>query len=138
MAEREAAMAVKSISQGGAGAGGRRAVFTPKPFSYSESVRKRLGATNEEMAAYIGVTFRTYQRRAKRGELEDAESAKVEMLASLLDLGKRVLGSEEAAREWLTSPILSLEGAVPIEMLGSVKGYERVKNKLLQIEHGTF
>ena len=116
----------------------RRKVFAPKPFALSQSVAKRLGATEEQMAAYIGVTTRTYQRRAKKGELEDAESAKVEMLDSLLSLGTRVLGDEEAAREWLTSPILSLEGQKPIELLDTVKGYERVKNKLLQIEYGTF
>ena len=116
----------------------RREVFSPKPFELSEAVARRLGATSEQMAAYIGVTHRTYQRRAKKGKLEDAESAKVEMLDSLLDLGERVLGDEEAAREWLTSPILSLQGRKPIELLDTVKGYERVKNKLLQIEYGTF
>lgn len=115
-----------------------RSVFAAKPFAYVEGVRRRLNVTNEQMAAYIGVTFRTYQRRATKGELEDAESAKVEMLASLLDLGKRVLGDEEAAREWLTSPIASLGGQVPIALLNTVKGYERVKNKLLQIEYGNY
>lgn len=120
------------------GAINRPTVFTTKPFSVSESVRQRLGATNEEMATYIGVTSRTYQRRAKKGELEDAESAKVEMLDSLLELGARALGSEERAGQWLTSPILSLEGRKPIELLSTIKGYERVKNKLLQIEYGTF
>lgn len=113
-------------------------VFTEQPFELSESVRKRLGATNEQMAAYIGVTFRTYQRRAQKGKLEDAESAKVEMLDSLLDLGKRVLGSEEEARLWLISPILSLGSERPIDLLDTIKGYERVKNKLLQIEYGTY
>lgn len=113
-------------------------VFARQPFELSESVRKRLDATNEQMAEYIGVTFRTYQRRAKKGTLEDAESAKVEMLDSLLDLGSRVLGSEEEARMWLTSPILSLGSARPIDLLETVKGYERVKNKLLQIEYGTY
>lgn len=117
---------------------GRRDVFTPKPFELSERVRERLGATSEEMAAYIGVTFRTYQRRAQKGELADAESAKVEMLDSLLALGARVLGDDTRAGEWLTSPILSLEGKRPIELLDTIKGYERVKNKLLQIEYGTF
>jgi len=116
----------------------RRQVFSSKPFELSEAVARRLGVTSEQMAAYIGVTHRTYQRRAKKGELEDAESAKVEMLDSLLDLGERVLGDEEAAREWLTSPILSLQGRKPIELLDTVKGYERVKNKLLQLEYGTF
>lgn len=114
------------------------AVFTERPFELSESVRKRLGATGEQMAQYIGVPFRTYQRRAQKGKLEDAESAKVEMLDSLLDLGERVLGNEEEARLWLTSPILSLGSARPIDLLDTIKGYERVKNKLLQIEYGTF
>lgn len=128
-------MAVSELQRGQQG---RRDVFTPKPFALSERVRERLGATGEEMAAYIGVTFRTYQRRAQKGELADAESAKVEMLDSLLELGTRVLGDEEQAGEWLTSPILSLESRKPIELLDTVKGYERVKNKLLQIEYGTF
>ncbi len=113
-------------------------VFTERPFEFSESVRERLGATNEQMAEYIGVSFRTYQRRAQRGRLEDAESAKVEMLDSLLDLGERVLGSEAKAREWLTSPIVSLGSERPVDLLETVKGYERVKNKLLQIEYGTY
>ncbi|MFA5595125.1 MAG: MbcA/ParS/Xre antitoxin family protein [Trueperaceae bacterium] len=69
---------------------------------------------------------------------EEAENQKTRMLASLLDLGKRVLGDEEAAREWLTSPIASLGGQVPIALLNTVKGYERVKNKLLQIEYGNY
>lgn len=113
-------------------------VFASQPFTLSESVRTRLGVNSVQMAAYIGVTFRTYQRRARKGVLEDAESAKVEMLDSLLKLGGRVLGSEERAGQWLTSPILSLQGQTPIELLDTVRGYERVKNKLLQIEYGTF
>lgn len=113
-------------------------VFAEQPFALSESVRHRLQATSEEMAGYIGVTLRTYQRRAQRGTLADAESAKVEMLDSLLDLGSRVLGNGDEARLWLTSPIVSLGGERPIDLLDTVRGYERVKNKLLQIEYGTF
>lgn len=113
-------------------------VFVKRPFQFSESVRKRLGATGQQMAAYVGVTYRTYQRRAKKGMLEDAESAKVEMLDTLLGLGGRVLGSEDEARQWLTSPILSLDSERPIDLLDTVKGYERVRNKLIQIEYGTF
>lgn len=131
-------MTVKDIGRGQREGVKGREVFTSKPFTLSESVRARLGATNEQMAAYIGVTSRTYQRRAERGRLEDAESAKVEILDSLLVLGERVLGSEERAGQWLTSPVPSLQGARPVDLLGTIKGYERVKNKLLQIEYGTF
>jgi len=132
-------MAIKESTRKRTGNGeSRLEVFTAKPFSLAESVSKRLGATREQMAKYIGITYRTYQRRAQKGELEDAESAKVEMLDSLIDLAQRILGSEEEAREWLTSPILSLGGERPIDLLATVRGYERVKNKLLQIEYGTF
>ncbi len=117
---------------------GRLAVFTEQPFRHSETVRERLGATGEQMAAYIGITFRTYQRRAKAGKLQDAESAKVEMLDSLLRMGERVHGSVEEAGLWLTSPVVSLEGMRPVDLLDTVRGYERVKNKLLQIEYGTY
>ena len=114
------------------------AVFARQPFELSESVRKRLSATDREMAAHIGVSYRTYRRRAERGRLDDAESAKVEMMEALLNLGECVLGCPAKARDWLTSPILSLGSRRPIEMLDSVRSYERVKNKLLQIENGTF
>lgn len=113
-------------------------VFDELPFAHSESVRERLGASSEQMARIIGITPRTYQRRSQQGRLDDAESAKVEMLGALLDLGERVHGSAEEAGMWLTSPILSLDGHRPIDLLTSVRGYERVKNKLLQIEYGTF
>lgn len=113
-------------------------VFSSLPFELSEQVRQRLGVTAEQMAAFIGVTYRTYQRRSQAGALADAESAKVEMLDSLLSLGERVLGSSEQASAWLTSPLLSLGGEPPITMLDTVRGYERVKNKLLQIEYGNY
>lgn len=113
-------------------------VFASLPFEQSEHVRHRLDITAEQMAAYIGITYRTYQRRAQAGALADAESAKVEMLDSLLNLGERVLGSNDQARSWLTSPVMSLQGRRPIELLDTVRGYERVKNKLLQLEHGNY
>lgn len=113
-------------------------VFTELPFAHSESVRERLGASHEQMARIIGISPRTYQRRSQQGWLAPAESAKVEMLGALLDLGERVHGSVDEAGGWLTSPIVSLAGQRPIDLLRSVKGYERMKDKLLQIEYGTF
>lgn len=118
--------------------GTRTRVFDELPFEMSENIRERLGASTEQMARIIGITLRTYQRRSQQGRLDDAESAKVEMLGTLLDLGERVHGSAEEAGLWLTSPILALGGERPIDVLNTVRGYERVKNKLLQIEYGTF
>lgn len=64
--------------------------------------------------------------------------AKWLMLSALLDLGQRVHGSADEAGGWLTSPILSLGGQRLIDLLRSVRGYERVKDKLLHIEYGAF
>lgn len=77
-------------------------------------------------------------KRAKGSVPNDAQAAKGEMVDSLVKLGMRVLGSEERAREWMASPILSLQGQKPVELLDTPQGNERVRNKLLQIEYGTF
>jgi len=50
----------------------------------------------------------------------------------------RVLHGEEEGVEWLQGNILSLEGRRPVDLLVSVRGYERVKNTLAKIEYGMY
>ena len=109
-----------------------------RPFKDAERVRRRLDATEQQMAAYMGITTRTYQRRADSGLLNGAETAKVQMIEALLAVAERVLGGAEEGREWLQSPILSLGGSRPIDLLDSITGYERARTKLMQIEYGTY
>lgn len=56
--------------------------------------------------------------------------------APALDLAVQVFGSEEAAREWLTSPNLATDNRPPAELLGTELGDSRVANLLHRIEHG--
>lgn len=113
-------------------------VFAQQPFGFAEMIRERLGATEAQMARYIGVPHRTYRRRARTGYLNGAESLKVGMIDALLNHAERILGSEGEAREWLTSPILSLGDRRPVDLLDTIDGYERVRNKLVSIEYGTY
>lgn len=60
------------------------------------------------------------------------------ILSSTLNLGKRVLGSEDEFRRWLNSPVFSLEGQKPTDLIKTESGRKRVESVLLQIEGGVF
>lgn len=104
----------------------------------AERLRRRLAWSRREMAAFLVITPGAYAYRVRKGTLRPAEGERLARLARLLAEARRVLGGEEAGVCWLTSPILSLGGLRPVELLASPGGYERVRNKLLQVEHGTF
>lgn len=104
----------------------------------AERLRRRLAWSRREMAAFLAVTPGAYAYRVRKGTLRPAEGERLARLAHLLAEARRVLGGEEAGACWLTSPILSLGGVRPVDLLGRPGGYERVRNKLMQVEHGTF
>ncbi|MDZ7801808.1 MAG: MbcA/ParS/Xre antitoxin family protein [Trueperaceae bacterium] len=81
---------------------------------------------------------RTYAWSGASNEPHGDESYEDGMLGRILDDATRVLGSEEEARRWLHTQIVSLGGRRPIEHLTSLEGYERVKNTLAKIEHGMY
>ncbi len=104
----------------------------------AERLRRTLAWSRPEMAAFLAITPGAYAYRVRKGALRPAEGERLARLARLLAEARRVLGGEEGGVCWLTSPILSLGGLRPVELLASPGGYERVRNKLLQVEHGTF
>jgi len=104
----------------------------------AERLRRTLAWSRREMAAFLAITPGAYAYRVRKGTLRPLEAERLARLARLLAEARRVLGGEEAGACWLTSPILSLGGVRPVALLASPGGYERVRNKLLQVEHGTF
>lgn len=127
----------------GASASRRTAEVSPQAvrtrnFAALETLREALGLDADAMAAYLGVSRKTYRRRAAAGTLDADESLKTEMLQRVFDEAVRVLGSEEAAKRWLGAPIASLDSRRPIDHLDSIEGYERVKTTLVKIEYGMY
>lgn len=112
--------------------------YTLRPYRAAERVRERSGLDSRAMARFLGVDEKTYARRADAGELKGGESLKVDMLERVLEEASRVFRSEEEARHWITTPIISLDRMRPIDQLTSIEGYERVKNTLGKIEHGMY
>jgi putative toxin-antitoxin system antitoxin component (TIGR02293 family) len=90
------------------------------------------------MAAFLGLTPGAYAYRLRSGMLRSEEAMRVEMLAGALEEAVRVLRGEEEGVNWLQASIISLEGRRPVDLLVSVRGYERVKNTLTKIEYGMY
>ncbi len=104
----------------------------------AERLRRRLGLETGAMAAFLGVSERTYARRLSEGGLSEHESIRLDMLGETLREASRVFRDEAKAIRWLYRPIVSLDRLPPLAHLRDVQGYERVKRTLAKIEHGLY
>ncbi len=104
----------------------------------AERLRRRLGLETGAMAAFLGVSERTYARRLSEGSLTENESIPLDMLGETLREAARVFRDEAKAIRWLYRPIVSLDRLPPLAHLRDVQGYERVKRTLAKIEHGLY
>jgi putative toxin-antitoxin system antitoxin component (TIGR02293 family) len=97
-----------------------------------------LQITRQELARYTGVGERTLKRKLKEGRLSCGQSERIVRLSRLLERAVQVMGSREAAVQWLKAPRLHLRGQTPLEMGVTELGTEEVLNLLGRIEHGVF
>jgi putative toxin-antitoxin system antitoxin component (TIGR02293 family) len=132
--------------------GGRRAIATSRapnvktasagPFKLGRHIRALTAGydfTERDLAHILDVNKRTITRwKAKDESLSQQQMDRIRVLESILDLGKRVLGSENEVKLWLHSPVFSLEGQKPMELIKTESGRRRVENVLLQIEGGVY
>ncbi len=108
------------------------------PFGEAERVRHLVGMSAEQMAAFLGVSGRTYERRARSGTLSEAESVKVAFLSETLRLAEEVFHRPDDGRAWMLSALVAFGYRTPIEMLDGVHGYEQVKDALNRVRYGMF
>ena len=95
--------------------------------------------TERDLADILDVTPRSITRwKARDEKLSKQKIDRIDVLESILDLGKRVLGSETEVKHWLNSSVFSLEGQKPMELIKTESGRRRVENVLLQIEGGVY
>jgi len=90
-----------------------------------------------ELARVLGVSVRTLQRKAGENErLGPAASDRLARVRRILDLATDVLGEQAKGAHWLTSSSTALGGEVPLRMLDTDMGTQRVQQELHQIEFG--
>lgn len=107
-------------------------------FALIESLGAALNMSVKEVGELLDIHPRTLSRRQESGTLEAAELLKAQMVQEAFDFAVLALGDNEAARRWLLAELPALEFARPLDLLTSIKGYERVKTLLGQAVFGTY
>jgi len=88
----------------------------------------------------IGVSSRTAQRiKTDPDKQLDARTTDgIYRLESVRALAHEVLGSEEAANEWLDTEAIGLEFRKPIDLVITSPGAEAVKTLLQRMKYGVY
>jgi len=122
-----------------------------KKYSYSPStdVRKirelsaRYALTIGDIADILDVAPKTLSRWAKKnnkksGVVSERKTDSLLILESILELGKKVLGSDEELNLWLHNPVFALDGKKPVDVIKTESGRRKVEEVLHQIEFGIY
>ena len=103
---------------------------------YLQKILQLLG--KEPVLRVLDISQRTLERRRHEGRLKPDESDRLYRLASLLALAADVLGSLDAAREWMTRPAVALGDRTPLQQTRNEAGAQRVESLLTRIEYGVY
>lgn len=107
------------------------------PVRALDHLAQLLRVDRAELARVLGVSLRTLQRKAGENErLSPAASDRLARVRRILDLAADALGEQAKAAHWLTSRSMALGGEVPLQMLDTDMGTQRVQQELHQIEFG--
>lgn len=88
----------------------------------------------------LGISPKTMQRRSASAAktLDPNASDRALRLVSVTSQAIDVLGSQEAAERWLSSPAMGLDRRKPIDLLQSTEGTEMVKTLLTRMDYGVY
>ncbi len=108
------------------------------PIYELDALQESLAVPMEVLAAKLGISKATLQRRKIEGRLDAMESERVLRFARLMGKAINVFGSEDNAREWLNKAQFGLGGAVPLDYAETEIGAREVENLLGRIEYGVY
>lgn len=107
------------------------------PVRALDLLARQLQVDRSFLASVLGVSLRTLQRKAGGNQrLSAAASDRLARVRRILDLATEVLGAQEKGARWLRSRSRALGGEVPLQMLDTDMGTQRVQQELHQIEFG--
>ena len=115
-----------------------RAVRSGLPVSAFASVAGYTQLTRETLARAAGIPLRTVQRRTTSSRLKRDESDRLARVARIYALAETVLGSRQAAEQWMLSPNWALDGARPVDQIDTDVAGREVEDALGRIDDGTF
>lgn len=107
------------------------------PLQALDDLAAQLNVERATLAQILGTSVRTLQRKTEEGErLGPAASDRLARITRILNLAAHVFGESAKASIWLVSKSRALDGEVPLQMLDTDIGTERVQQELRQIEYG--
>jgi putative toxin-antitoxin system antitoxin component (TIGR02293 family) len=88
----------------------------------------------------LGISLRTLQRHKDEPNkaLSQEQSGRAWKFAEIVSKATSILGSLEAAQEWLMKPAVGLEQRCPIDLLSTPAGIELVEDLLERMEYGVY
>lgn len=101
-----------------------------------ERVAIGLGVTEKRLADLLRINVSTLARRKRAGRLSVDESERLYRLAFLLERSIQVIGTLNAARDWLKNSKRALGDESPLEFARTEPGAREVEDLLGRIEYG--
>ena len=107
-----------------------------------KELNERYALTIGDIAAVLDLSPKTISRWTKNKKsterISEQRSDSLQILETILQLGKKVLGSEEELNKWLHDPVFALDGNKPVDLIKTESGRRRVEEALHQIEYGIY
>ena len=89
----------------------------------------------------VGLSLRTLQRH-KAGDapqrLSTEQSNRAWRFAEIFAHAVDVMGSEEAAEDWINRPAIGLSNRKPVDLLATSAGVEAIEEYLTRLEYGVY
>ena len=103
-----------------------------------KELNERYALTIGDIAAVLDLSPKTISRWTKNKKSTEKISEQRSDSLYILELGKKVLGSEDELNNWLHNPVFALDGNKPIDLIKTESGRRRVEEALHQIEYGIY
>ncbi len=94
------------------------------------------GMTKDEMAGILGVSEKTYYNMMKKPLLDQERSDRFSFIHQILKSGEEAFGSKGNFTQWLKTPQGVLDGYIPLDMMSTITGANRVLQIIGRIKFG--
>lgn len=113
-----------------------RAGFPPTTV---DSLSLSTGLTAVTLAGVLGLSVSTITRKKQNHRpLDPAHSDRAFRVARAFSFAEEVFGDQQKAQRWMHKPNRAMGGAVPVELLDTELGEDRVRQILKRIEWGVY
>jgi putative toxin-antitoxin system antitoxin component (TIGR02293 family) len=110
-----------------------------KPFQIIQGLAADFGLSAKDIAGVLDITPKTFSRwKGRENFLSEQQADRMLILKSIVDLGRKVLGSDANVKKWIREPVFSLDGQIPLNLLKTESGRRQIESALHQIEYGFF